>query len=245
MGWQRFIFGTDLHGDVQHTRTARTFLDFSAHWKPDIKVFGGDAFDLRPLRRGASEDERHQLIKGDVDAGMAFLKEFQPTHFLRGNHDERLWDLRENGTGAAQAYAEIGCKEIVGALGSCKMLPYHKRDGVLKIGHLKFLHGFHCGVFAARQCAMIYGSALMGHTHVIDQHPVPGLERRVARIVGCLCQLDMDYNSRQPNTLRQAHGFAYGVINDKTGNFHCWQAEEIGGKWFLPTDIVEWTGSPS
>ena len=54
-----------------------------------------------------------------------------------------------------------------------------------------------------------------------------------------------DYNARQPNTLRQANGFAYGVIHEKTGNFHCWQAEQIGGKWFLPSDIVEWTGSPT
>ncbi len=247
MGWGRFIFGTDNHGDRQHKPTVRVFHDFCAHWKPTIKVFGGDCFDLRPLRKGASEDERHQSIKEDVDAGMAFIREFRPTHFLRGNHDERLWELKENGSGAAQAYAEHGCKEITAELNSfnCKMLPYHKRDGVLRIGHLKFLHGFHCGVFAARQTALIYGSALMGHTHVIDQHPVPGLERRVTRIVGCLCLTDMDYNSRQPNTLRQAHGFAYGVINDKTGNFHCWQAEEIGGKWFLPTDITEWTGSKS
>ena len=247
MGWQRFIFGADLHGDRQHKPTARLFLDFCAHWKPDIKVFGGDCFDLRPLRKGANDDEKRELLEEDVNAGLEFIKEFQPNFFLRGNHDERLWELKARGTGAAQAYAEQGCEEIETLLDGmgCRMLPYHKRDGILRIGHLKFLHGFHCGVFAARQTALIYGSALMGHTHVIDQHPVPGLERRVTRIVGCLCLLDMEYNSRQPNTLRQAHGFAYGVINDKTGSFHCWQAEQIGGKWFLPTDITEWTGTKS
>lgn len=242
MSWKRFIVGADLHGDKQHRPTAKLFLDFCQHWKPQIKIFAGDAFDFRPLRKGASEDERHESMSKDFNDGMAWIKEFQPHYFLRGNHDERLWDLRDSGKGVESDYALRGTIEVTDELGKmgCKMLPYHKRNGVLRIGHLKVLHGFHSGVFAARQAAQVYGSSLMGHTHVIDQHPVPGLERRVARIIGCLCLLDMDYNARQPNSLRQAHGFCYGVTNDKTGSFHCWQGEEIAGKWFLPTDIVEW-----
>lgn len=58
------------------------------------------------------------------------------------------------------------------------------------------------------------------------------------RHCGCLCALDQDYNARQPNTLRQSHGFAYGVINAKSGDFHVWQAEEVGGKWIVPSDVV-------
>lgn len=115
MTFDRFLLGTDLHGDRQSASTVKAFLEFDAIWKPDIRIFGGDLIDLRALRKG--------------------------------------------------------------------------------------------------------------------------LERRVARAVGCLCALEMDYNSRQPNTLRQAHGWAYGVINRKTGAYHVWQAEEIEGKWLLPTDL--------
>jgi hypothetical protein len=54
---------------------------------------------------------------------------------------------------------------------------------------------------------------------------------------GCLCNLDMKYNSRMPSSLRHAHGFVLGVINEKTGN--CWsmQVEEIDGKWVIPEKL--------
>jgi hypothetical protein len=39
--------------------------------------------------------------------------------------------------------------------------------------------------------------------------------------------------------LRHAHGWAYGVIDEATGQYNVWQAEQIGGKWMLPSNIVE------
>ena len=83
------------------------------------------------------------------------------------------------------------------------------------------------------------GSTLFGHCHTIDEHSIPGLERRVARASGALCQLDMDYNSRMPVTLRHANGWAFGVINKTTGKYHSWQAERVDGKWIIPSDIIE------
>ncbi len=235
-----FVVGTDIHGDEQDAPANNVFFDFVDDFKPDIRICGGDLWDFRALRKGASEDERQESMRKDYDAGVNWIKKFHPHYFLRGNHDERLWEMAEVGNGVCGDYAQSGVMEIQGILEKmkCRMLPYHKRDGVLKLGSLKILHGFHCGVFAARQTALVYGSSLFGHTHVIDEHSIGGLERRVARNIGCLCKLDMDYNSRNPNTLRQAHGFAYGIIHEKTGAFHVWQAEEIAGKWILPSDFV-------
>jgi hypothetical protein len=119
----------------------------------------------------------------------------------------------------------------------CEMLPYHKRLGVLRLGHLKLLHGFFAGVTAPRQHALTYGACLHGHTHTIDEASVPGLERRTARAVGALCKLDMPYNSRMPVTLRHAHGWAYGVLHEKTGDYHVWQASKIADTWLLPTEV--------
>lgn len=241
MGWVKFLVGTDLHGDKQDPGTSRLFLDFCKEWKPKIKVFGGDLWDFRPLRNGADEEEKRQSMQEDYDAGMKFLLDFQPNYFLRGNHDERLWELAEKRKGVLSDYADRGIAEIGIATSKlkCKVLPYHKRDGVLRLGHLKIIHGFACGVYAARATALVYGSTLFGHIHAIDEHAIPGLERRVARAIGCLCLLDMPYNSRQPNTLRQAHGFAYGLINEKTGSYFVWQAEEVDGTWMLPTQTIE------
>lgn len=242
MSWKRFIAGYDLHGDQQHDPTVDLFLKFCDQWKPHIRIFGGDLWDLRPLRKGASEDERHESMKLDFQTGMQFLKDFQPNYFLRGNHDERLWELAERGNGVAADYAIRGIGEIESTMKGmkCQMLPYHKRDGVLQIGHAKWIHGFSYGIYAARATAQIYGAVMMGHTHVIEEYAIPGLERRCARVCGCLCQLDMPYNSRQPGTLRQTHGFVYGVINDKTGDYFTLQAEEVNGHWCLPTDMKPW-----
>lgn len=239
--WERFIAGFDVHGDQQDKRAVEPFFEFVSIWKPKLKIFGGDLWDFRPLRRKASDDEKRESMRKDFEAGMQFLKRYQPQFFIRGNHDERLWELAERDDGVRSDYAISGITEIHAELAKmkCKMLPYHKRLGVLRIGHLKVLHGFYCGVFSARQHALTYGSCLFGHVHDITEHSIPGLERRVARCCGCLCDLDMDYAARSPNTLRQAHGWAYGVINSKTGDYHVWQSERINGRFVIPTDITE------
>ena len=239
--FKKFIVGFDPHGDKQHKRTNDVFFRFIDHWKPDIRIAGGDVWDFAPLRRKATEDEKRESMAADYVAGVNWLLRFQPTYFIRGNHDERLWELAAMDKGIQSDYALSGVAEITAMMKTmgCKMLPYHKRDGVLKIGHLKILHGFFCGVYAARQHALVYGGCLFGHIHTIDEHAIPGLERRVARACGALCELDMEYNSRQPNTLRQAHGFAYGIVNERTGAYHVWQAEEVDKRWILPNDTIE------
>lgn len=240
MSWSKFIIAFDTHGDKQHAPTVSTFLKFCDLWKPKYRIHGGDIWDFRPLRRKANEDERRQSMKADFEAGTAFLEKFKPTHVVRGNHCERLWDLAAEGNGVLSDYAAEGVRDITARMKAmrCQMLPYHKREGVLRIGHLKVIHGFASGIYAPRQTALVYGSCLFGHVHTIDEHAIPGLERRIARACGCLCELDMAYNSRQPSSLRHAHGFPYGVINDRTGAYHVWQAGEIAGQWMLPTDMV-------
>jgi hypothetical protein len=244
MSLTRFLFATDLHGDMQDAGAVAALHEFTKAWKPSIRVFGGDLFDFRNLRRGASAEERSESMSMDVDAGLRFLTSFRPNYYLRGNHCERLWDLAVNGKGVEADYAQKGVRDIEArcAKMKCEVLPYHKRDGVLKIGHLKMLHGFYAGITATRQHGLTYGACLHGHTHTIDEASVAGLERRAARGVGALCKLDMPYNSRMPVTLRHAHGWAYGVINDKTGSYHVWQAEKIDDLWLLPSSIKSLAG---
>lgn len=241
MPWTRFLGGFDIHGDKQDAAANKVFFKFADIWKPQIRICGGDLFDLRPLRRGASADEQRESLEKDWEAGAEWFEKFKPDYFLRGNHDERLYDLALTGVGLAGDWAasKVGVLEAMVKKHHCRMLPYHKRGGILRLGRMKMLHGFHCGIYAARQTALVYGSCLFGHVHTIDEHSIPRLDRTVARSVGCLCSTDLEYSSRQPNTLRQANGFIYGVLNSKTGDYHVFQGEEIGGKWVLPTDTVE------
>ena len=235
------MFGCDLHGDMQDAATVDSFLRFTKAWKPRYRIFGGDLFDFRPLRRKAEEDERRQSMQSDVEAGIKFINQWKPTHYLRGNHCERLWDLARFGSGILADYAKHGTNDLESLIKrtGCFMLPYHKRIGIVTIGKLSFLHGYSSGVYAAKATAMVYGSCLFGHIHAFDQASVPGIQAKAAQSVGCMCSLDMDYNLRQPGTLRQQRGWAYGVINDKTGDYSVWLAKELNGTYLVTTQLLD------
>lgn len=233
---RKFIVASDNHGSHYDPRACAAMFDFLKAWKPDIRIHAGDCFDLTALRRGASDEDKRTPLADDIATGCDFLRRFKPTHFLRGNHDERLWDLLDIDDAKLSEYAVKLIDEIKDAIGDAKMLPYCKRRGVLRIGHLKVIHGYHSGITAARMAAQVYGSVLMGHIHAIDQFSIPGLERRIGRAIGALCTLDMTYNRAQAATLRQQHGFAYGFIFPN-GNYQVFQAESIGGTWHMPTEF--------
>lgn len=241
--WQRWISAGDVHGDQQDPKANKAFFRFNDQWRPDIRVLNGDLWDFRPLRNGAGAEERRESMTADYDAGMLWLDKFQPTHFNLGNHDDRLWKLAyHKQEGPLTDLALRGVTEIEDRLRKlkCKLLPYHKRDGLLQIGHIKWVHGFGGGgVYAARRHAAVYGSVLVNHFHSIQTISIEGIENRVGRICGCLCKLDMEYNATHLGALMHRHGFCYGVINKKTGEYHCWQASDVDGKWMLPSDIVE------
>lgn len=239
--WEKFIYCADPHGDQIDPEARRAFLAHLAAWDPKHRLLGGDAFDFRPLRKRASYEEQREHIGPDVEAGLAFIRSMRPTHYLLGNHEARLWRMAEEGAGAVGELAQMGVAHIekvtkqVGA----KIYPYTNRAGVATIGRLSFLHGFFVGVNAAARHAAVYGPCLFGHVHQIAEAPVPGLERRVARSVGCLCRLDMPYAEQRPSALCWQHGWAYGVIDKETGDYEIWQARKVADKWIVPSDVVE------
>lgn len=238
--WRKFVVGFDPHGDMMDDSASASFFKFVELWKPEIRVCGGDLWDFRCLRKKASEEERRDSMAVDYAAGLQWLKSLRATHYVRGNHCERLWDLASIDNGIASDYARDLVYQTEEKLTKmrCQMFPYDKRAGVLRIGHLKVIHGFLCGVTAARRTALTYGSVIMGHGHSIQAASIEGLEPRTGMMCGCLCKLDHDYNRAQVGSLTHEHGWAYGVVSD-TGSYHVWQARKIENKWLLPTGIEE------
>lgn len=235
---KRWMAVPDNHGDMQDHRAVKACLEFARYWKPDIRVHLGDCFDFRALRRNASDQESRDRLGDDIEAGCKFLRDYKPTHWLRGNHDERIYDAIKSDDGKLSGFAAYVATEIDDATRGVQVLPYDKRRGVLKLGHLKFIHGYHSGLTAAKQAALVYGSVLMGHTHTIDHQPIPALEARMGRCIGCLCKLDHDYNRAHTASLRHAHGWAYGLLYPN-GDYVVWQAAEIGGKFIVAGDVRE------
>ena len=238
--WKTFCFGSDSHGDMVDPKASKAFLKFVKDWQPDVRIAGGDHFDMRPLRRKADEHEKRESLRSDIEAGTLFLKQYEPHHLLLGNHEMRLYYILDKAQGVMLDWAQDAVAEFEKLTRSlkCKVKAYDKYEGVLQIGNLKFVHGFHQGVFAARQAALAYGNVVMGHCHQISQHTIPAWPTpQTGYIAGCLCQLRMPYNSTQVGTLSHRHGWIFGAINERTGNFKVWTAEEVDGVWLVPQDL--------
>jgi predicted phosphodiesterase len=242
MSWEKFVVVGDNHGDMCSEKDVDVLFDFVAEWKPKHRIHLGDNWDLRPLRAKATERDKASDTDKDWAAGKSFLLQYNPTVFLLGNHDNRIWKAREDANGAVRHYATQCVDEIKELIKTKKLAttiyPYHSRLGVYKLGDLSFVHGYHCGGMACRRHAEVYGNVIFGHVHTVEQLPVPRLERVVARTIGCLADIDkLEYAENNTNTLRWANGFGYGVVNTKTGNTIVWQAEKISGQWILPTHV--------
>jgi len=240
---RRFVVASDSHGDQIDATTETALLSFIADFKPQIRIHAGDVFDFRNLRRGASDDEKAHSLEDDWQMGSDFMRRFfdggKENHFLRGNHDERLWNFAHSATGLLRDYAHDGIARVekLVAKSRAKMLPYDSRLGVLKLGALKVIHGYAAGIGAARKHAIVYRNCLFGHTHNCD---VAGAESdegvSEARGIGACCRLDMPYNAHQTGKLRHQNAFCYGLLFED-GTYQINQAKKIDGRFYVASDF--------
>ena len=239
---RRFVVCSDNHGDMSDATAIEALFAFMADYKPEIRIHAGDNWDFRNLRKGASDEEKAASLEDDWDCGARFLEKFfkggSTNVFLRGNHDERIWDFRESATGLLRDYAADGIKRIEALMRklNVKMLPYDAETGIYELGKLTVLHGYHAGIGATRQHANIYGNSIFGHVHTIESSPVASREPAEARSIGCLCRRDMSYINRKTAKLRWAQGWAYGVLFDD-GTYQLFQTRNIGGRFYAATEI--------
>ncbi len=242
----RFVIGADNHGDMVDEVASKALLAFIADYKPQVRIHLGDAFDFRNLRKGASDEEKAASLQDDWDCGSDFLRAFydggKENHFLRGNHDERLWDLAGSAVGIMRDHANDGIKRYEGLIRKCRarMLPYDSRLGILRIGNLKAIHGYASGRNAAAVHARVYRNVFFGHTHTIESCPVESDEGpREARGIGALCKIDMPYNQRQTNKLRHNNGWNFGVMFPD-GTYQSWQSTRVGDNFYAASNLKKY-----
>jgi len=237
--FKKWLAASDLHGNLQEKSVVKELLKFKEAFNPDETLFLGDLFDLRALLKRATDEDKSVNIIADVEAGMEFIREYRPNVKLKGNHSRRLDDLALSRDTVRASLAQKLIGEIDDEFRSMGtlVLPYDKRKGVYKMGHLSFVHGYAAGIGATRRHGLAYGNVIHGHTHHIECCSIETHAHVTARAIGCLCQLDMDYNHAHIGALRQAHGWAYGVTDTKTGNYFAVQSQKIGDKWFFPSDF--------
>ncbi len=210
---RRWCFITDTHGHLVEQKLLDSALEFlDKEWKPDVRIAGGDHLDLGPLRRGASREERTRGLRADFDACIDFFQRYQPSVWLRGNHDERIIDIIQDPPDSQAWVAELFEDKLAAVRAALprrvREIPYDIDNG-FKLGDTTFIHGYGSSVpNATMQAATDHGNVVHGHNHANCAVPVAGA---VGYGVGCLCRIEQRYNRASRSRLRHCHGFAYGT----------------------------------
>lgn len=240
---RRFVIAADNHGQEIDPIVETKFFEWLKDWKPQVRIHAGDLWDFSPLRNGASQEDKAESMCEDYRMGTDFAKRLfaggEEKHLLLGNHDQRLWDLLHKTDGVLRDFAAQKTGEIKNRMAQwgVKTYPYDARLGVCKIGHMQVIHGFRAGIGAAKAHATIYRNCIFGHTHSQDIVPVENLEGpALAMGTGCMCVIDMPYNSRQTNKLRHQQGWVYGMLYED-GTYQAFQAKRVGDSFHLCHDI--------
>jgi predicted phosphodiesterase len=242
---RKFIIVSDIHGNMMDERACSAALAFAKDFKPDIKVIAGDLWDFSAIRKGASDDEKSLSMRDDFDAGAVFANELfaggGENHLMLGNHDVRAYDLRFSPDAVKKDLGVRMVKDIqkLAKRNKAKIWDYDARTGVLDLGHLRVVHGYHTGMSACAAHSRIYGNVVFGHIHSIESFQTPGLEQREARSIGCLCSLNPDYANRKTGKLRWAHGWGFGWIFPD-GTYQINQARNVQGNFYAPTEIKKY-----
>lgn len=241
---KRILVCSDSHGDLIDKDAKNKVLQWRNEYKWDEVFHLGDFLDLRPLRKGASQEERAEGIKDDYNAAIEFLDELKPTHLLFGNHDQRLVDLAQKGSpGIEKEHAQHYLNKLLTYLSTNKLKihPYHVKDNVVSMYGIQFVHGFRSSaVNPAKMLWEEYGNAVCGHVHKPDFYQSRRWNGEKAYTLPMLAYPFMGFNSRQVATLGHVVGFAHLEVLPKKSGKHNWQAHHImreDGRWLTGQNL--------
>jgi hypothetical protein len=96
-GWKKAVFIGCTHGSHINWDIANKAVAFADEFKPHLRVHLGDAFDTAAFRAGAkgSADESSSVFD-DFRDGEEFLNSYRPNLLFMGNHEDRLFSLRNH-----------------------------------------------------------------------------------------------------------------------------------------------------
>lgn len=238
--WKRWIAAFDSHGNLQNDWITERFFEFLEIWKPHKRYHGGDLYNFAPLRGKATQSEKCEDMDEDFKAGTAFFDRLRPHAWVLGNHDQRLWDLQHNAYGDIRMLASqlVDSIEHKAKKAGCEILPYDARLGVISIGNFRLVHGFYTGKYAAARHVAAFNNCFFGHVHSFSEFANENIEPAKAVGIGCMCEIDQDYNRAMPAKLKHKNGWLYGIVNEDTGQVHYWTAQKDGDNLIIPSDVV-------
>lgn len=243
MSFKKFLIAADNHGKLIHQESMDKLMGFKETWKPNTTVCLGDLWDFAPLRGGAGPNEKSEGLSEDFAAGIKFLDDFRPNLLTLGNHDQRIYDMARNvSDGALREHCQSLCEKAERQFSRRKITWIHYKVGaylLLPDSRVKLIHGFHSGVNPAKMHYERYGPCVHGHVHAPNQYTGRHIDGGEAHSIGCIGDIEqMDYADRHTAKLGWRQGFAYGIINTKTGDTKLWHVTKEGEAWISPHGIL-------
>lgn len=208
------------HGKHICPKAKAAVLKFKKSFNPSLSIHLGDFCDTTAFRSGARgiDADSAEAVAPDIDGGMQFLREYGADVVLCGNHEARLWTLR-NSPNAVIAYAshkavehiEDGCRQM-----KARLVPY---DGIYQeyaFGDILATHGTFYNEMAARDMAEAYGKKVVfAHTHRAMQAPGRTMKHTRGYCVGTLTRKrEMSYANCRRATMAWGMGIVAGEYRE-------------------------------
>jgi hypothetical protein len=236
--WKRFMAVGCSHGDKIDANAAAAVLRFKELWRPETTAHLGDFIDTAAFRSGAvGSNDEYTPIAPDIDAGLQFLDKLRPTILLNGNHEIRLWRLRNNHNAIVSDCANRIISSIetkAAALGALYVREWGIHAHVM-LGDYKLMHGYLFSENACRDHAEAHGNVIHAHTHRAGVQKGRRDDCPTGYCVGTLSNVPaMEYASVRRSTLSWSGGLVWGEYCDD--RLVCWLHEQPQGQveWRLP-----------
>lgn len=227
---KRYLVLPDMQLPYEDKRAVGCALNYAIKQKWDGVVNLGDMMDFNVIsshNHGKPKLVEGERIARDGEYGRRHLKECRQAvgtkadfWLLKGNHEYRLDRYVE------QFPALDGLLDLSTLLDlkghNVKLINCYPSGDTLKLGHLRFHHGYYTGQNHAKKHLKQFGCNLVyGHCHNVEMASDTQLGRGkaiAAWSLGCLCRYDLPYQHGRPNNWQHAIGEVH--IDEKTGNFN-------------------------
>ena len=224
--FKRFWIGFDRHAPEFDPAVDEIAVEFIRDFKPHIRVAGGDWQTVDQV--STFDNESETTLKAEFEMNRMALRKYGITHYLEGNHEARLRRVGMKLDPRLRSLLDLQDNLALKRL-KITLLPYNPRTGILRIGHLKVLHGFYANEYVAKKTAIIYGSCVFGHCHRFQTHqPKAAFEDSVGEAIGMLGRLDQSWvDDKAP--MGWAQGFAFGYLH-RNGYYDLYSVRVLEGR---------------
>lgn len=237
--WKRFLAVGCSHGHYADKALLKEVLAFKQRWQPHSTIHLGDAIDLACFRAGAinSKDDATDPT-ADIESGLLFLSQLEPTLYFFGNHEARLTQLMQHPRAIVACLASRIHDQILSRV-SCEVVPYNFQHGWRQIGDALFGHGYMVNEQSVRDhaeavCGGTANKAVIAHLHRVSQAEGRNRHHPTGYCVGWLGDVTKaEYAANRRATSSWSRGFAWGEYCDNETVL--WLAKETKqGKFRLP-----------